>query len=96
MPWVGSVNKNAVINAVHTTLDVENMPLTSWVRALRSITLSRQTEICRALDNGLWAVCSDDLKNIRFINVSIQDVTVRVKGYCFDTIIIILFIHSKK
>ncbi|MBR3077897.1 MAG: hypothetical protein IKH07_08245 [Oscillospiraceae bacterium] len=29
MPWDNSVNKNAVINAVATTLGVRNMPLTS-------------------------------------------------------------------
>ena len=29
MPWDNSVNKNAVIYAVHTTLGVRNMPLTS-------------------------------------------------------------------
>ena len=45
MPWDNGVNKRTVINAVHTTLDVENMPLISWVRAPGSITLSRQTGI---------------------------------------------------
>ena len=45
MPWDNSVNKNAIIYAVATTFDVKNMPLTSWVRTPRSITLSRQTGI---------------------------------------------------
>ena len=31
MPWMGSVNKNAVIYSVHTTLGVRNMPLTTRV-----------------------------------------------------------------
>ena len=42
------------------------------------------------VDTGLWAVCSDDLKNIRLIHVSVQNVTVRVKGYCFDILRIFL------
>ena len=29
MPWDNSVNKNGIIYADHTTLDVRNMPLTS-------------------------------------------------------------------
>ena len=48
MPWDNSVNKKAVIYAVVTTIDVENMPLTCWVRALGSIALTRQTGICHS------------------------------------------------
>ena len=45
VPWDNGVNKRTVINAVATTFDVKNMPLTSWVRTPGSITLSRQTGI---------------------------------------------------
>ena len=48
MPWVGSVNKKAHIYAVATTIDVKNMPLTSWVRTLGSISLFTITRIYRA------------------------------------------------
>ena len=34
MPWDNSVNKNAVIYAAHTTLDVRNMPLTTLLLLL--------------------------------------------------------------
>ena len=47
MPWDNSVNKNAVIYAVATTLDVRNMPLTGRVRIPGSIVWSRQTGIDR-------------------------------------------------
>ena len=53
-------------------------------------------EYVGALDNGLWVVCSDDLKNIRLINVSVQDVTVRVKGYCFDILRIFLIRRNRR
>ncbi len=36
MPCDNSVNKNAVIYVVATTLGVRNMPSTCWVRALGS------------------------------------------------------------
>ena len=48
MPWDNSVNKMAHIHAAHTTLGVRNMPLTSWVRPLGSISLFTITRIYRA------------------------------------------------
>ena len=47
MHWDDGVNKKAHIHAVATTLDVRNMPLTGFVRAPGSVSLSRQTGICR-------------------------------------------------
>ncbi len=47
MPRDNSVNKIAAIYAAHTTLGVGNMPLTGCVRAPGSVSLSRQTGICR-------------------------------------------------
>ena len=49
MPWDNGVNKNAIIYADHTTLDVRNMPLTGCVRTPGSISLSRQAGICKMM-----------------------------------------------
>ena len=49
MPRDNSVNKTSHIYAAHTTLDVENMPLISWVRTPGLITLSRQTGTYRTV-----------------------------------------------
>ncbi len=53
MPWDNSLNKNAVIYAVVATVLVEHMPSTTWVRALGSISLSRQTGIYRVVFRDL-------------------------------------------
>ena len=41
MPWDNSVNKNSHIYAVVTTIDVENMPLISWVIEIEAILMDQ-------------------------------------------------------
>ena len=43
MPWDNSVNKNGIIYADHTTLDVRNMPLTILSGGFRLRKLARKS-----------------------------------------------------